>query len=197
MRQTRPWAAAVATAVLTLGPVLLSSPAGAEGVPACFGEAAAMVGTEGDDVLAGTDGPDVIVALGGNDSIAPGWGPDRVCAGAGHDTVAYGRPGNDAYRDELAVGGTQRFNGGSGDDVAWKIDSVHGGEQAVFFGGAGNDRLVGGRGPDLLRGGDGIDRLFGRGGDDRLFGGGRDLINGGPGADICVSPSKWPGARVC
>ena len=35
----------------------------------CFGQAATIVGTEGDDVLRGTDGADVISGLGGTDII--------------------------------------------------------------------------------------------------------------------------------
>lgn len=64
----------------------------------CFGEAATIVGTSGDDALIGTDGPDVIVGLGGSDFIFGGDRPDLICGGRGDD--------GESSRPEEEKGGT-------------------------------------------------------------------------------------------
>jgi Ca2+-binding RTX toxin-like protein len=94
--------------------------------PTCFGLAATIVGTEGNDAdagaLRGTPGDDVIVGLGGQDEIDGFGGNDRICGDAGGDIV----------------------NGSSGDDM---IDG--GPDLDLVEGSAGNDTLVGGDGVDL------------------------------------------------
>jgi hypothetical protein len=54
----------------------------------CFGEAATIVGTPGDDTLTGTDNDEVLVGLGGNDTITGGGGFDLICPGDGNDVVS-------------------------------------------------------------------------------------------------------------
>ncbi len=85
--------------------------------PSCFGQAATIVGTSGDDELTGTPGPDVIVGLGGFDVIDGLAGSDRICGGGDADAM-FGRQGLD------------RMNGGLGNDL--------------FTGGPGADLIIGG-----------------------------------------------------
>ncbi len=54
----------VTSAVLALAAVSVPSAASAA-LPTCFGRAATIVGTDGDDRIVGTSGSDVIVALDG------------------------------------------------------------------------------------------------------------------------------------
>ncbi len=140
----------------------------AQGLAACEGVAATIVGTEGDDVIAGTEGRDVIVTLDGDDSVDAAGGDDLVCAGDERDTI----------------------EGGDGHD------ELHGDFNSDFLaGGAGNDRLFGGGSPDELDGGEGDDHLRGGWGwYDELYGGGGaddlrgdeadDPMRGGSGDDV-------------
>src|SRR6266571_2119516 len=75
----------------------------------CFGQAATIVGTPGDDTLDGTDGPDVMVGLGGNDTLNGMGGADVICGGLGDDKINFlvtpigvdqesGGPGNDVLQ---------------------------------------------------------------------------------------------------
>jgi acid phosphatase type 7 len=78
---------------LVLAAMLLSSgpsSAAATAKPRCFGRAATIVGTPGNDRLRGTEHPDVIAGLGGNDTIVGLGGNDRVCGGAGNDHIYAG-----------------------------------------------------------------------------------------------------------
>jgi Tol biopolymer transport system component len=82
-------------------------------------------GTGGDDAaLVGTDGNDVVCGLAGNDSIVGGAGTDLILGGKGNDSVD-GQDGND-----MIVGdqGDDVLDGGPGYDV--------------LDGGAGTDRCV-------------------------------------------------------
>jgi uncharacterized delta-60 repeat protein len=130
---------------------------------------------------------------GGNDqlTVAAFNLPGTLLGGAGNDQLVTG-------------GGTQRVEGGAGDDslfagAAYLTNSedewvpfVPG--DNVLLGGDGNDflsagdsygRLDGGAGDDQLYGGDGRDRLIGGAGDDVLFGSGNDdRLDGGTGADV-------------
>jgi hypothetical protein len=56
----------------------------------CFGKAATIVGTPGNNRLRGTNRPDVIVGLGGNDTIVGLGGADLICGGAGKDRIYAG-----------------------------------------------------------------------------------------------------------
>lgn len=96
----------------------------------CFGRAATIIGTAGDDNLDGTPQRDVIVGRGGNDTINGRGGNDLVCAGKRRDTVFGG-------------GGNDRIKGGRGSDV--------------LLGDSGDDRLLGGAAEDALFGGPGAD----------------------------------------
>jgi hypothetical protein len=105
----------------------------------CRGDAATVLGTAGNDVIAGTPGDDVIVAGEGNDRVRASGGRDRVCGGGGKDKLS-GSGGADLLAGE---GGRDLLTGGGGKDV-----------------------LVGGPGADKLRGGGARDRLKGGGGRD-------------------------------
>lgn len=125
------WAAVIVVAIgsVSLGDASAASAAGG----LCFGRAATISGTSGQDRLVGTRGADVIVAGKGNDLIRGRGGNDRICPGAGWDRVRAGD-------------GDDRVDGGSGGDT--------------LAGDAGTDRLRGGTGTDtfLLTGdGDTVD----------------------------------------
>jgi Ca2+-binding RTX toxin-like protein len=142
---------------------LLSGPGQAESAPTpfCFGEAATIVGTEGDDLLEGTSGEDVIVTLGGDDTVYGYGGRDRICA-------AY--PGTKTLFGDAPDPGS---NGRDGRDL--------------ILGGPEGDFINGGRGEDRIWGLGEDDRIEGAGGDDYLHGGpGEDFVDGGPGIDTCV-----------
>jgi VCBS repeat-containing protein len=138
----------VLAVVLTLGAVGALAPADAAAPAArdlkCFGVAATIVGTPGDDVIRGTNGDDVIVGGRGDDRINGRGGDDLICGRSGDDTI----------------------RGGSGDDRVrgWRGDDV-------IKGGAGDDRLLGGLQADKLLGGSGDDILNGGPASDECDGG--------------------------
>ena len=96
----------------------------------CKGQAATLVGTNGNDVLSGTSGKDVIAARGGNDRISAKGGNDVVCGGGGKDR-ANGGGGKDTLRGQAA---NDRLKGAGGNDN--------------LRGGGGRDRCNGGPGTD-------------------------------------------------
>ncbi len=181
-------------AVLVGGATLLGSGA-ATGAQTywCFGQAATIVGTPGDDVLIGReDTADVIVGLGGDDLVrgaedvnartAPG---DRLCGGSGADYVR-GGVGEDRIQggaDDDDVDGSFGYDwltqGGGGNDRVQDCDSEYTGGVRRISGGPGDDRvcvdtdraeMYGDSGNDVL-----VDydcstdsRLSGGTGDDRL-----------------------------
>lgn len=106
---------------------------------ACAGQAATILGTEGDDDIDGTPGPDVIHGLGGSDRIHGLGGDDVICGGDGDDRL-FGEDGNDILD---GGNGNDRLLGGNGNDT--------------MRGGAGDDRLRGNDGDDVMDGGIGID----------------------------------------
>ncbi|MGI9329453.1 MAG: alpha/beta fold hydrolase [Gammaproteobacteria bacterium] len=73
---------------LTLAGFFLASPAAL--AQTCGGQAATLVGTEGDDDLRGTPGDDIIAGLGGNDRILGLGGNDLICGGDGDDDLIGG-----------------------------------------------------------------------------------------------------------
>jgi Ca2+-binding RTX toxin-like protein len=94
----------------------------------------AVVGGEGDDVLAGTGGDntingltghDVLRGLGGDDDFYPDDGRDSVRGGAGDDLVtgssgrdqAVGGPGDDHFQGGSPLNGADLFAGRSGHDT--------------------------------------------------------------------------------
>jgi uncharacterized repeat protein (TIGR01451 family) len=118
--------------------------------PTCFGKAASLVGTAGNDTLTGTDKADVIVALAGSDQVFGLDGRDLICARGGADFVDGGpRP--------------DRVSGGLGRDL---LIGRGGGDE--LRGNRGRDRLRGNAGNDLLAGGRGLDRCRGGPGSDTL-----------------------------
>lgn len=188
----------IATALLAATTMMLGNGA-ATGVPTyrCFGQAATIVGTPGDDVLIGrADTADVIVGRGGDDIIKgmtdddyfdhSGFSPgDRLCGGPGADIVVGGM-GEDHVqggRGDDTVTGKFGYDviarGGPGNDRLSDCDSEYTGGARKISGGPGDDylcidkksaRMHGGSGNDVL-----IDfdcssdsRLSGGRGDDRL-----------------------------
>ena len=87
--------------------------------------------------------------------------------------------GDDSLTINAGVQVPVEIRGGVGDDELFA-----GSGPAVFFGDAGNDRLVGGSHDDQLDGGLGQDNLVGQAGNDQLRGGeDDDLLEGGEGND--------------
>ncbi|WP_165837586.1 M10 family metallopeptidase C-terminal domain-containing protein [Zavarzinia aquatilis] len=140
-------------------------------------------------------------------------GGDTFTPGTGSDTV-FGHGGNDTAIFSDTSGGTDNYDGGSGDDdllvMNWSgaqsaiLYSAPGTTSSPVIGEAGNYRifsngqnlyfkeverfnLTGGAGGDMLRGGERNDTLIGNGGDDTLVsGGGVDTLRGGNGFDRAV-----------
>jgi hypothetical protein len=167
----------------------------AQTVNICFGEAATIVGTPGDDVLVGSRGRDVFVGLEGNDTIVARHGEDILCGDAGDDRLI-GGSGNDilqgdteTFGEDLLIGGrgNDRLYGQLGDDLllgGTGDDELDGGDADDEDLNPGEDRLLGGGGNDVLFGGPGQDELSGGRGHDRVFGGGdNDLLDGDTGDD--------------
>jgi glucose/arabinose dehydrogenase/PKD repeat protein len=95
------------------GSFVCSSVLGKAGAGArCLGQAATIVGTEGNDVLKGTKAHDVIAGLGGKDKLKGKGGNDLLCGGAGKDTLK-GGGGDDGLK---GGGGRDVCKGGPGDD---------------------------------------------------------------------------------
>lgn len=121
---------------------LLASPlpsAPAAAAPECFGRAATIVGTDGDDDIEGTSDRDVIFSGGGRDEVQGLGGDDLICGGAMID----------------------HLRGGAGDDA---LEGGPGSADDWLFGDEGADRLHPGcshEEGDLLEGGGGPDRLIG------------------------------------
>ena len=159
-------------------------PQAAGNVPRCNGQAATIVGTQGNDFLSGTPGDDVIVGLGGNDTITGLTGNDIICGGPGNDTIR-GLGGADMI---FGDGGADLILGGYGPDTIFggdgrdRINGQLGNDR--ILGGGGNDVIRGGPHQDTIGGGDGQDRILGQGGFDTLMGNqGNDVLIGGVGAD--------------
>ena len=175
----------IAFVIAALAATVLAAPAGAQAGATCDGQAATIVGTDGDDVLAGTEGADVIVGLGGNDRIDGLDGDDVICGDEGNDTIRAGRgedtvlggDGNDVIRGQQNA---DVIDGGEGNDT---IRGNNGAD--TIFGRNGNDTLLGGKGRDEIRGGDGVDEIGGGNHDDTVFGeASDDVLRGGNGADF-------------
>jgi Ca2+-binding RTX toxin-like protein len=164
-------AAIAGVAVAALVFVAAAPAAEEEEVARCHGRRAAIVGTEGDDVLHGTPERDVIWGGGGDDTILGSLGNDLLCGGPGADLIHGGR-GNDIA------------DGGAGDE-----DRV--------IGDLGDDQLMGGSGDhDEVAGSLGIDTINGGPGDFDLVHGdyGYDRMDGGPGHGDVVSFATDVGA---
>jgi Ca2+-binding RTX toxin-like protein len=157
----------------------------AQSEPTCFGAAATIVGTQGDDQIIGTPGPDVIVTLGGSDSVIGLAGDDRICLGDGNDIV-------------LPGAGNDMIDGGPGDSDGVTYDDATGPmhidlQAGVATGGSGSDTLTGiedaGGSPfdDTLLGDANINVLFGEGGNDTLDGRAHsDALDGEAGNDTLI-----------
>lgn len=182
------FASSALVALITVG--ALAAPAAAsrtQPLVTCFGIAATIIGTAGDDVLIGSDGPDVIHGNGGDDRIVGAGGDDLICALGGDDRI-YGGSGDDVV---WAGRGSDKVRGGPGHDELrgqWGDDFLKGGPGSdLIFGNGGNDRLRGGGGDDDLNGGRENDVVWGGRGDDTLTGqADDDVVKGGAGDDACA-----------
>ncbi|WP_162924316.1 calcium-binding protein [Rubrobacter indicoceani] len=143
----------------------------------CFGKAATITGTNGNDTIPGTFGRDVIVGLGGMDTIRGDADFAGNPSGGGSDFIC-GNGGGDPFID----GGDRRdfINGGGGNDVL-DGDNFPSNFGDLLIGEDGNDVFTGGQGNDEIRGGNGDDDIdMGTG---TTVNQGADTIFGGAGAD--------------
>lgn len=184
-----------------------------------------LFGYTGDDVLNGGAGDDELHGGDGDDLLSGGAGADVFVGGNGVDTVTYeaaatgitlylseapaihsGEAAGDTFdsieiirgstfADELGVIADNAIvYGGAGDDKIYGNGSGN-----TLYGEAGDDELSGDSGSDHLDGGDGSDFLFGYTGDDTLVGGsGNDtyVYNRGDGHDVITDGASGGSADV-
>jgi Ca2+-binding RTX toxin-like protein len=186
-----------------------------------FGLSGTIKGTNGPDVIVGSPQADVIVGRGGADRICGSDGDDRIDGGPdndrlygeGGDDLVKGGLGHDIITDLVSPGlvclsdqfgptdcfGSQRLEGGDGDDKITGIGNIFGdaGDDTIALdtgdadGGPGNDQMTTTAapsivdGPDFL-GGDGDDVIDGDSGTDSI----RTEVDGGSGFDACVSDAN-------
>jgi len=183
-------------------------------------------GADGNDRLDGQEHADVLYGDDDNDTVIGGFGSDILRGGNDNDNLVggtlfepvfdasadtlFGEAGDDTlFGDNLAfapgnVGGNDRVEGGSGDDVLYGQVGMD-----LIIGGSGDDQMLGGDGNDSIIGGNrtlqpfmlaevGADEIDGGAGNDRIIGdsgsvsplfpasivGGNDTITGGDGDDL-------------
>jgi Ca2+-binding RTX toxin-like protein len=171
--------------------------------------AGALIGTEGNDLLAGTSGNDIISGLGGNDTLTGAAGDDDLTGGAGNDSLNGGAgndtlSGGDGVDTLTGAAGADVMRGGTGDDVY-----VYDGTDTIVEGaGEGLDRINSSVAASLINWanvenltltgtaainatGNAFDnRLVGNEAANRLdAGAGNDTLNGGLGIDTLVGGS--------
>jgi Ca2+-binding RTX toxin-like protein len=120
--------------VLGLGAIML--PAQASTVY-CFGRAATIKGTNGNDTLRGTSGPDVIAGLAGADTVYGGGDNDFICGMKGGDRL-YGD--HTSATNTASFSGDDALSGGKGNDRLYGDDNRNV-DGNTLFGNAGNDYL--------------------------------------------------------
>jgi Ca2+-binding RTX toxin-like protein len=137
-----------------LSPVLVTTAHAAAPV-SCHGQAATIVGTDGDDRLRGTSGDDVIAGLAGDDVIHGRGGDDVICGDRNSDHL-YGGAGGDRLVDARGRHSVQ--HGGPGDDRILTRSM-----SSTLVGGGGNDVLISSSTKELyLRYEPGDDRIISR-----------------------------------
>lgn len=172
-----------------------------------------IFGGNGADEIKGDNGDDRLFGDAGNDNISGGAGADYVEGGAGADemygggdlgdTIAY-RSSNAGVRILITFGSATLGAGGHAegdliggfgnvdgsdfgdtmtDTVAGSV--AFGGNDNIFRGFGGRDKLLLGGGNDIGYGGDDHDTIWGEAGDDTAYGGaGNDTLNMGDGNDL-------------
>ena len=172
-----------------------------------------IFGGNGADEIKGDNGDDRLFGDAGEDNISGGAGVDYVEGGSGADEMYGGGDLGDtvAYRTSNAgvtilitfgsatlgagghaegdlIGGFPNIDGSDFNDTM--TDTVagavaFGGNDNIFRGFGGRDRLFLGGGNDIGFGGDDHDTIWGQAGDDKAFGGaGNDTLNMGEGNDL-------------
>ncbi|WP_170397086.1 CAP domain-containing protein [Ruegeria arenilitoris] len=112
------------------------------------GQAGALNGGDGDDILDGGFGRDTLTGGTGDDTLSGHGGNDVLLGGQGGDLLM-GATGNDWLQSGM---GADRLQGGSGNDV------LRGGRgRDTLIGGDDDDTLIGARGIDTMTGGNGAD----------------------------------------
>ncbi len=163
-----------------------------------------VFGDADNDRLYGNDGADSLYGGTGADTLEGGAGADELSGGGSvGDTLSYAAAtaGVQVY---LTFGATTTARGGEaeGDQIDGFLNVIGsrlndritdtlgqtvagGGNDNIFFGNGGRDKLVLGGGNDAAYGGTDNDMVLGMLGNDSLFGGsGKDWIVGGYGQDI-------------
>ncbi len=96
-------------------------------------------GEEDDDLIHGGGNRDMIWGGDGDDEIHGGPGNDRISGGDGVDAL-YGESGHDTLCDTPEWAGSQRFDGGNGNDTLWLAPGSGQGFDNASTGGDGTDR---------------------------------------------------------
>jgi hypothetical protein len=139
---------------------------------------AALVGTNGDNIIWATNRDDVVLALSGNDVVFGDTGNDFIQGDGGQDRI-FGGDG-----DDILIGGADNdvIYGDLGNDHLYSnsgngIGTDKIGGSNTLYGADGTDYLIDGAGDDILDGGVGNDILYSSGGNDTLTGGeGNDIF---------------------
>lgn len=183
-----------------------------------------LVGEGGNDSIdGGRQGPDEVdfagyrfapgpVVVNLATGAATGWGTDTITnieGVGGSDTFGDSLTGDSANNVLVPYGGSDRVDGGDGEDLVvyasadndLTIDlstgfaSGQGSDSLANIedaqGGPKNDTMTGSSGPNKLLAGPGKDTVSAGAGDDELNGGdGRDALDGGDGTDTCIDGEK-------
>ncbi len=107
-------------------------------------EPAAIVGTEGNDVLTGDDGHNIIIGLGGNDTIDGAGDSDDLFGDEGNDTIQGGAGNDFLYGGD----GNDTLDGGSGVD---NLDGGLGNDTYILDSASDHLREAAGEGTDEIR----------------------------------------------
>ena len=137
---------------------------------------AAVLGTDGDDLLLGSAGDELMLGLAGNDTLNGGAGADTMEGGAGNDIYVVDSTSDVAI--ENADDGVDLVRSRVSYSLANNIENLtlFGAGVMSGSGNALNNTLVGNDGGNALSGGDGNDTLNG--------GAGVDTLQGGAGDDV-------------
>ncbi|SNY60190.1 calcium-binding protein [Paractinoplanes atraurantiacus] len=156
--------------------ISLRSLDGADTVVNATGIAASIKAGDGDDRVTGGSG---------DDTLSGGFGADVLQGGGGSDTATYSEVGS-------RLGVTADLDGAAGDDGSSE-DGPAGARDTIaadvenLVGTIVDDVLSGNAGRNVIDGRGGHDRVLGLGGDDDITAHGGGTLDGGAGADHCVS----------
>lgn len=134
----------------------LGATSGDDSIPGQAGEQA-IFGLAGDDLIEGGDGNDLIVGGFGADTIFGGDGDDTIIGANG--PITYFPLGFELDETDLTI--TDVIHGGDGDDSINPSSNLGNANNAIIFGGSGNDTITGAGPVQFIDGGTGQDYMWG------------------------------------